>query len=420
MADVQLVKSKYTGADVTSLGEVTAADNAKLPGTLEVSGAKLTGGTNTFNITNGTASLDVAAGVAVNVDAELHITAATHLNEAVSMSEKAPYTALPNRNVIINGAMDIWQRGTATLTNPAAGTYFSDRFKNGHILGDSTYNMIACAETPVAGFPFNYSLQVDCTHIETEVAAGEVAHLRYNVEGYSFKNLTGQTATLSFWVKATKTGIYCVAFMNIDSNKSYISEYTVNASNTWERKTVTLTFNAGGTWAYNSGIGLKLFWSIMCGSTYQTAANAWQDGNYLATSNQVNVLDSTNNNFWLTGVQLELGAVATPFEVRTYAQELALCQRYYETFTTAPTATYSTSVALATTSCIEKRVAGTCALITAGNLVGNAQSVAVDTITNVVAGTNRLYFDINRTAADLVTGHTYIWRDGLISISAEL
>ena len=127
-----------------------------------------------------------------------------------------------NRNAIINGAMDIWQRGTATLTDPASGTFFTDRFSTTHVLGDGTYNLLQSAETPAAGFPFQYSLKLDCTHIETAVASSELCFFRYKMEGYDFKRFEGEVATLSFWVKAVKTGIYCVSFRNGAVDKSYV------------------------------------------------------------------------------------------------------------------------------------------------------------------------------------------------------
>jgi len=241
-------------------------------------------------------------------------------------------TLFPNRNAIINGAMDIWQRGTTTLTNPVTATYFPDRFKTTHVLGDGTFDLLASAETPTAAFPFQFSLQHDTTHIETAVAAGEYSLFDYKIEGYDFKRFEGQVATLSFWVKAVKAGIYCVSFRNNAANKSYIHEFTC-AANTWEKKTVTLTFNSGGTFLYTTGIGLSITWAIMAGSTFQIATankNTWQAGNYFATDAQVNGMDNVANNFFLTGVQMELGSVVTPFEFRLFAQELNLCQRYFE------------------------------------------------------------------------------------------
>jgi hypothetical protein len=230
---------------------------------------------------------------------------------------------LPNRNAIINGAMDIWQRGTATLTNPANATY----------LGDGTYDLLYSAETPSASFPFQSSMKLDCTHIETEVAAGEYVRLNYFVEGYDFKRFEGQTATLSFWVWAVKTGVYCVSLRNNANDKSYIHEFTINSASTWEKKIITLTFNSGGAFLYTNGVGLRIQWSIMTGSTWITATankDTWLSGYYMSTDAQVNGLDNVANEFKLTGVQLEIGSVATPFEFRHFTQELALCQRYYE------------------------------------------------------------------------------------------
>ena len=249
----------------------------------------------------------------------LHITAKfiSDLNEA------------SRKNAIINGNFDIWQRGTS-FASPADNTYIADRFCIRSGLGDGTITASRMATTVAVGFPYSYAIKVDCTAAETTVAAGEFLSIQYKVEGIDFKRFEGETATLSFWVNAIKAGIYCVSFRNSAVDKSYVAEFTVNTTNTWEKKTVTLTFNSGGTFLYTTGIGLYVNWAIVAGSSFQVAANSWQAGNYLATSNQVNGLDNAANNFYLTGVQLELGSVATPFEFRPYQQELALCQRYYQ------------------------------------------------------------------------------------------
>jgi len=235
-------------------------------------------------------------------------------------------------NLIINGGMDIWQRGTsfATIAN---GTYVADRFayeKSGavvHTVSRDT-NVPTVDES---GSKFNYSLKIDCTTIDSSIEAGDFCVVSQKIEGYNAKIIMGQLVTLSFWVKATKTGIYCVSFRNSGFDRSYVIEFTINTTLTWEKKTVTFTFNNGsaGTWDYTTGFGVDITWVLSCGSTFQTTANAWQTGNYLATSNQVNATDSTDNNFWLTGVQFEAGSIATSFKFRQYTEELALCQRYY-------------------------------------------------------------------------------------------
>lgn len=233
-----------------------------------------------------------------------------------------------NRNVIINGNMNIWQRNTS-FTSIADNTYNVDRYfyrKTGVMVHDLT------RDTDVPGTAnFQYSMKLDCTNADADIAAGDLCTQTQPIEGYNFKQFVGKTATLSFWVKATKTGTYCISFRNSVSDRSYVSEYTVNSSNTWEKKEITLTFDyTGGTWNFVNGVGLQISWVLAAGSTFQTTADTWQTGNYLATSNQVNACDNIGNLFRLTGIQLELGSIATEFEYRTIQQELILCQRYYE------------------------------------------------------------------------------------------
>lgn len=151
----------------------------------------------------------------------------------------------------------------------------------------------------------------------------------YNAAAFGFGQSGTRYVTLSFWVKSTKTGTFCICATNSAWNRSYIAEYTVSSSDTWEKKTVTFAVDTSGTWLYDSGIGLRIYWVLACGSLYHTTAGSWQAGTYFATANQVNALDSTSNNFKLALIQLEAGSVATPFETRSIGQELALCQRYF-------------------------------------------------------------------------------------------
>jgi hypothetical protein len=141
---------------------------------------------------------------------------------------------------------------------------------------------------------------------------------------------------MTFWVKATKTGTYCVALRNGTSTLAYVMEYTVNASNTWEKKTLRFTHSMAGTWAYDTAIGMTVVWTLSSGSTFQTSANSWNTGNFIATANQVNGTDSTSNNFWLSDICLvedNDGRTRNPdfmYAGRDVFEELQLCQRYYE------------------------------------------------------------------------------------------
>lgn len=237
------------------------------------------------------------------------------------------------RNVIINGGFDIWQRGTSfSGVDFSTGIYFADRFRtsSGGAGNQARYTVSQSTDTPSS--IFNYSLRIDVTTAEAAVAAGELNSILQPVEGFNARHLIGQTFTLSFWVKSPKTGIHCVAFLNGGSNRSYVEEYTITAANTWEYKSITVAGGliTAGTWDWTTGLGLSVQWTLLAGTDFHTTKGAWQTGNFRATANQQNLADNTANDFFLAGVQLEPGSVATPFERRSYGQELALCQRYYD------------------------------------------------------------------------------------------
>jgi len=246
-----------------------------------------------------------------------------------------------NRNVIINGAMEIAQRGTS-FASVASASYCLDRWKY-YKSGDAVITITQDSDVPTtaqAGCTFAKSLKIDCTTADPTMGAGDYSYIQQAVEGYNFRPLVGQTATLSFWVKAVKTGTYCVCLYSAAGDQNYIVEYTINQASTWEKKSITLTFDySGGTWNYTNGIGVAVAFILMMGSTYHGTAETWTESGKYSTSNQVNGLDSTDNNFWLTGVQLEAGEVATPFEFRSFGEELLLCERYFQKsyeLTTAP------------------------------------------------------------------------------------
>ena len=238
-----------------------------------------------------------------------------------------------NKNAIINGDFKIWQRGIS-FPSVVDSTYAADRFIYGKLNTTAVHDISRSTDVPTfaqAGRLFNYSMLVDCQTADTSVGSTEVVSFGQVIEGYNFLPLAQKAMNLSFWVKATKIGTYCVNLRNGGEDRSYVAEFTINASNTWEYKTITIAASpSAGTWNYTNGSGLILSFVLMAGSNYQTTANAWQTGNFIATENQVNACDSTSNNFQLCGIQLESGSVATPFENRTIQEELALCQRYFE------------------------------------------------------------------------------------------
>ena len=234
------------------------------------------------------------------------------------------------RNKIINGKMEIAQRGTS-FPSIVQGAYSLDRWVIG---GNSTAAVLTASQVSDGppGEAFQNSLHLTVTTADATIAATDGCTLNQRIEGYNVRDLILKTFTLSFWVRSSKTGVHCVSFLNSIADRSYVAEYVISAANTWEYKSIIVSGGLpfAGTWNWTNGIGLNVRWALAAGSNFHTTAGSWQTGNFSATANQVNCLDTVGNIFALTGVQLEVGEVATPFEHRPYGTELALCQRYYQ------------------------------------------------------------------------------------------
>ncbi len=311
---------------------VIAGTGAKVTGALEVTGAASIGSISSLGIIDakgdllvGTADNTVAR-QAVGSDGQQIIADSAQTNGIAYASQQI------GKNAVINAAFDIWQRGTS-FAAIANATYHADRW----LWVNTTAGVVTISrDTDVptvanAGVLFNYSLKVAVTTADASVAAGDVAAITQRIEGFVWRNFAQRALVLSFWVKSSETGTHCVSIRNSGGDRSYVGTYTVNAANTWEKKTVTFSASpSAGTWGYTTGIGATLDFCLIAGSTFQTTAGAWQTGNYLGTSAQANVLDTIGNAFLIAGVQLEVGSVATDFEVRPYPVELGMCQRYYQ------------------------------------------------------------------------------------------
>jgi hypothetical protein len=255
------------------------------------------------------------------------------------------------RNRIIGGdfTTNPWQRGTS-FSAIANAAYSADRWVVGYTTSAAqTASKAADAPTAAQAGTFTQNcLSLAVTTADTSIAAGDYMILVQVIEGlnaasFGFGQAGTRYVTLSFWVKGTKTGIHCVQVANSAGNRSYVAEYTINSTNTWEYKTITIPVDTTGTWLYDTGIGLNVRFVLMSGTTHHASADTWIAGGPLATSNQVNALDSTSNTFKIALVQLEAGSVATTFDARSVGTELALCQRYFQK-------SYNQETALATGS----------------------------------------------------------------------
>jgi len=248
-----------------------------------------------------------------------------------------------NKNAIINGDFNIWQRGSS-FVGVADQQYTADRWIYGKS-GTMVHDISRITDVPTfaqSGRAFNYSLLIDCQTIDNSISATDYCVIEQRIEGYNFLPIAQKPLTLSFWVKATKIGIHCAYIKNSGADRTYVAEFTINASDTWEFKTINLPATpAAGTWNYVNGIGLSIGFTLACGSNLQTTAGAWQNNGAIGSANQTNACDNIVNNFRICGVQLESGSIATDFENRNFQQEVNLCQRYYEK-------SYSISTAIGT------------------------------------------------------------------------
>jgi hypothetical protein len=238
------------------------------------------------------------------------------------------------KNWIINGNFDIWQRGTS-FASPIDAQYLTDRFmyaKSGAMAHTVT------RDTDVPSFAQSncysqYSLRLNLTTPDTSIASTDYCAIQQIVEGYNWAQMAQKSFTLSFWVKATLTGTFCISLRNSGQDRSYVAEYTINNSNTWEKKTITvLPSPTSGTWDYINGKGLHISWFIAGGSNFQTTAGAWQVGQFFCTANQVNGVNTGATDFRIAQVMLNIGTEASPFKLNgeTYINEIIACQRYYE------------------------------------------------------------------------------------------
>jgi hypothetical protein len=254
--------------------------------------------------------------------------------------------ALGNKNLIINGGMQVWQRATSAtaISNSTYGTV--DRYKFWEST-DGAYTAEQSTDVP-SGQGFTYSTKLVVTTADTSIAAGQYAQFAQRVESQNLQQLcygtsAAKTITISFWVKSSKTGNYAFnLYKSPAGNTAYVyyKSFSIDIANTWEKKTITvsptagstsfLTASAGGINASNA-VGMEVFFTLAMGSTYQGATdNSWSsNGNHFTVSSNVNWMDSTSNNFYITGLQMEVGSKSTDFEHRSFGDQLKSCQRYY-------------------------------------------------------------------------------------------
>lgn len=241
--------------------------------------------------------------------------------------------ALSNRNLIINGAMQVAARGTISAVQTGYGA--CDRFR---LASNSAARFDTSQSTDVpSGQGFANSLKLDCSTADTSLAAGDFYQVQQQIEGQNLQQLlygssSAKQCTLSFWVKSPKTGIHNLEVESIDGGVFNIHQYTISSANTWQN--VKITFDGYQTTAIanDNTAGLLINWWLLAGTTFSGGSyteNSWTSTNANRAVGQVNVADSTSNDWYLTGVQLEVGTEATPFEHKPEAATRIECERYF-------------------------------------------------------------------------------------------
>ena len=252
-------------------------------------------------------------------------------------------TQLSHRRININGGMEVAQRGTSVSVSDGSNEGYStlDRWRtlySSSAGGAATMSQDSDVPTDYSWGRFSKSLKMDVTTADTSIASNHAITLQYRIEAQDLRNSgwdytnSNSILSVSFWAKSVKAGTYCVALNSQDGTTTdIVKEYTL-AANTWKHIELEFPGNSGLQIDDNTDSGLNVLWALVVGSNRHLAAGSWTTRSGEAkygSSNQVNFYDSTDNNFFLTGVQIEVGK-ATVFEHWSYGYELARCQRYYQ------------------------------------------------------------------------------------------
>ena len=235
-----------------------------------------------------------------------------------------------NKNVIINGNMNVAQRGTSF--NQPNDAHTLDRFA-AFVNGDGKLDVEQSTTVP-SGEGFKNSLKCTVDTVDTSLGSSDFGMIGTKIEGqdltrFDFGQSTAKQFVLSFFVRSNITGTYSVAFRNGSANRYLVKEYTISSADTWQKITITNLADNTGTWATDNTTGLDIRWCLWEGGFSASASSSWGAGNIIGSSSNVNWATSTDNNWYITGVQLEIGQNPTEFEHEPFERTLSKCHRYY-------------------------------------------------------------------------------------------
>jgi hypothetical protein len=315
--------------------------------TLEASNLRALDGTPAATVANSTGVISVstkieyADGTAAaptvtntgDTDTGIYFPAANEVAVAAGGSVAAAFNSngVFFRNRIINGDMRIDQRNAGASVTLDTSPYVVDRF----LATEDTDGVMTGQQNSSAPTGFVNSIKFTTTTADGSLSASQYCLFLHRIEGTNVSDLawgtaSARTITLSFWARSSLTGTFGGSIRNSAFDRAYPFSYSISVADTWEYKTITIPGDTTGTWLTTTGVGLIVSWGLGVGSTFSGTAGAWAAGNYVSATGATSVIGTLNATFYITGVQLETGSVATPFERRPYGTELMLCQRYYE------------------------------------------------------------------------------------------
>ena len=279
--------------------------------------------------TSGVLQLQTANTTAVTVSATQNVTFANSAN-------------LPNtfgfKNRIINGDMRIDQRNAGATVNQINGAFNLDRWSGNSYNGGAATGKFSVGQSSIAPTGFSNSLLVTSLSASATTTS-DIYNIEQKIEGFNFADFmygtaNAQTLTLSFWVRSSITGTFGGALKNSARNRAYPFIYAINNANTWEQKTLVIGGDTSGTWVGSTnGVGLWLSFGLGVGTGFTEPSGSWVGGDQFSADGCVSLISTNGATWYVTGVQLEKGNIATSFDVRPYGTELALCQRYYQILT---------------------------------------------------------------------------------------
>jgi hypothetical protein len=340
------------------------------------------------------------------------------------------------RNRIINGAMRIDQRNSGAANTPVNNGYTLDRWKFGLTQASKFTAQQDSSANTVAGFTSSMKVTSSSAY---SVTTGDTFFLDQCIEGNNVADLRWGTAnaraiTISFWVRSSLTGQFGGALRNNAADRVYPFSYTIVAANTWEQKVITVAGDTSGTWLTTNGTGIEIVWNLGSVSSYLATAGAWTAANIIGSTGDTSVVGTSGATWYITGVQLEEGSQATPFEYRQYPTELAMCQRYFAKIggtTSTETLAHGMSTDLNTAQyyCVyfpvNMRAAPTATISNIGASDLANGTVTANSIRGQLSGVNTCQLGLNTNSAAWLTTYRPMAilttaTSGNISLSAEL